>query len=61
MVIIYLDGGFLQSQLSGQFAPSRPGHVILLQEFFLETSQLFAGESGAVTSHRRLIDAGRSS
>ena len=48
---VYLDGRLLETQLSGQFTTTGPGHVVFLEKFLLQTSQLFTSEGSSVAAH----------
>jgi hypothetical protein len=44
------DGRLLEAELGSQFTTSRARNVILLEEFLLQTGQLFAAEGRPVTA-----------
>lgn len=55
MMMPYLDGSFGQTKLGGQLATSWPWHVVLLEEFIFEFSDLFARECGAIPTDTGIV------
>lgn len=51
---VYLYRWFWQIELSSQFAPSRPRHVVFFEEFLFQPGKLFSCKSCPISSYIRI-------